>query len=289
MKFLSPRAPKASLSSGPLEITLVVVHFHHKHTRRQSQWKDIAKELHEPNLVLCTDHNSLVVKHRDVFAPPEFEHDTSLRAREQEVATLAKAGVQDVWVDIHCPTVTDIKDKESSCPTGFTYGYPREGQRLDPQRLRRIDRIHTTSELLSLATSVYPMFAASSDHKAILAEFTPPSFETEGTIPRFYCPETILQDSEAMEDLGTSLKSITSTGDQWWEDAPGCIQTKAVNYQREHKNKKQSVELQALRLLRVSTRDSVTPAVYEFLSSLGVAATEAATAYTLLVGVYEKG
>ena len=59
-------------------------------------------------------------------------------------------------------------------------------------------------------------------------------------------------------------------------------------HQREHKNKKQSVELQALRLLRGSTRDSVTPAVYQFLSSLGIAATEAPTAYTLLVGVYEK-
>ena len=286
MKFLSPRAVKASLSSGPLEITLVVVHFHHKHTRRQPQWKDIAKELHGPNLILCADHNSLVVKLRDAFAPPGLEHDTSLRAGEQEVATLAKAGLQDVWVDIHCPTLTDIKDKESSCPTGFTYGYPREGERLDPQRLRRIDRTHTTSELLSLATNVYPMFAAISDHKAILAQFTPPSFETEGTNPRFYCPETILQDSEEMEQLETSLKSITSTGDQWWEDALGCIQTKAVNYQREHKNKKQSVELQALRLLRVSTRDSVTPTVYQFLSSLGIA--EAATAYTLFVGVYEK-
>ena len=287
MKFLSPKALKASLSSGPLEITLVVAHFHHKHTRRQLQWKDIAKELHRPNLILCA-HNSLVVKHRDAFAPPEFEHDTSLRAREQEVTTLARAGLQDVWVDIHCPTLTDIKDKESSCPTGFTYVYPREGERLDPQRLRRIDRIHTTPDLLSLATSVYPMFAAKSDHKAILAEFTPPSFETEGTSSRFYCPETILQDSEAMEDLETSLKSITSTGDQWWEDALGCIHTKAVSYQREHKNKKQSVELQALRLLRVSTRDSVTPAVYQFLSSPGIAATQAGTAYTLLVGVYEK-
>ena len=191
-------------------------------------------------------------------------------------------------MDIHCPTLTDIKDKESLCPTGFTYGYPREGEPLDPQRLRCIDRIHTTSELLSLATSVYPMFAANSAHKAILAEFTPPSFEMEGTIPRFYCPETILQDTEAMEELETSLKSITSTGDQWWEDALGCIQRKAVNYQREHKNKKQSVELQAPRLLRVSTRDSVTPAVYQFLSSLGIVATEAATSYTLLVGVYEK-
>ena len=204
------------------------------------------------------------------------------------MTTLAKAGLQDVWVDIHCPTLTDIKDKESSCPTGFTYGYPREGERLDPQRLRRIDRIHTTSDLLSLATSVYPMFAANSDHKAILAEFTPPSFDTEDTVPRFYCPETILQDPEAMEDVETSLKSIKSTGDEWWEEALSCIQKKVVSHQREHKNKKQSVELQALRFLCGSTRDSVTPAVYQFLSSLGIAATDAATAYTLLVGVYEK-
>ena len=174
MHFLSPRALKASLSSGPPEITLVVVHFHHKHTRRQSQWKEIAKELHGSNLILCANHNSLIVKHRDAFAPPEFEHDTSLRAREQEVAALAQAGLHDVWVDVHCPTLPDIKDKESLCPTGFTYGYPWEGERLDPQRLRRIDRIHTTSEWFSLATSVYPMFAAISDHKAIQAEFTPP-------------------------------------------------------------------------------------------------------------------
>ena len=213
MHLLSPMAPKASLSSGPLEITLVVVHFHHKHSRRQSQWKEIAKELHGPNLILCADHNNLIVKHRDAFAPLEFEHDTSLRAREQEA--LAKAGLHDVWVDIHCPTLMGIKDKESSCPTGFTYGYPREGERLNAQRLRRIDRIHATSEMLSLATSVYPMFAANSDNKAILAEFTPPPLETEGTTPRFCCPEAIPQDPEAMEELETSLKSITSTGDQW--------------------------------------------------------------------------
>ena len=35
-------------------------------------------------------------------------------------------------------------------------------------------------------------------------------------------------------------------------------------------------------------RDSVSPAVYKFLSSLRIAATEAAKAYTFLVGVYEK-
>ena len=132
------------------------------------------------------------------------------------------------------------------------------------------------------------MFAANSDHKAVLAEFMPPSLEKEGTTSRFYCPEAILQDREAMEELETSLKSITSMGDQWWEDALGCIHKKVVNYQREHKNKKQSVELQALLLRRVSTKESVMPAVYQFLSSLGIAATEAATTYTLLVGGYKK-
>ena len=91
-----------------------------------------------------------------------------------------------------------------------------------------------------------------------------------------------------MEDLETSLKSIKSTGDQWWEEALSCIQKKAVSHQREHKNKKQLVELQALRFLRGSTRDSVATAVYQFLSSPGIAATDAANAYSLLVGVYEN-
>ena len=87
------------------------------------------------------------------------------------------------------------------------------------------------------------MFAANPDHKAVLAAVTPPSFETEGRTSGFYCPEAILQHPEAMEELETSLKSITSMGDQWWEDALGCIHKKAVNYQREREKKKQSVEL----------------------------------------------
>ena len=40
--------------------------------------------------------------------------------------------------------------------------------------------------------------------------------------------------------------------------------------------------------MRVSTKELVSPAVYPFLSSLGIAATEIARAYNLLVGVYEK-
>ena len=34
------------------------------------------------NLFMCADHNSLVVQHRDVLAPPEFEHHSALQARQ---------------------------------------------------------------------------------------------------------------------------------------------------------------------------------------------------------------
>ena len=46
------------------------------------------------------------------------------------------------------------------------------GQRAtDPQRPRRIDRIHATLKLVSLATYVYPTFATNSDHKAVLISY----------------------------------------------------------------------------------------------------------------------
>ena len=68
----------------------------------------------------------------------------------------------------------------------------------------------------------------------------------------------------------------------------GLHPKKSGQLSKRRQKTKQSVELQALRLLRASTRESVTPAVYQFLSSLGTAATQATTPYDLLVGVYEK-
>ena len=47
----------------------MVVHFHHKHSGRQEQWEEIAKELHGPNVILRADHNSLKVNHQNAFAP----------------------------------------------------------------------------------------------------------------------------------------------------------------------------------------------------------------------------
>ena len=38
MQFLSPGAKKAMFTYGPLDITLVVVDFHYKHSKRSAQW-----------------------------------------------------------------------------------------------------------------------------------------------------------------------------------------------------------------------------------------------------------
>ena len=122
-----PAGPTA-FQCGPLEITLAVVHFNHKHTKRQKQWRELSKSLTCVNLIMCADHNSLIVKHRDAAKPPYFEHDSALAAREQQLQEIAKAGLQDVWVDIHCPDIVDIKDKGASWPTGFTMVSQSQGR-----------------------------------------------------------------------------------------------------------------------------------------------------------------
>ena len=129
----------------------MVVHFHHKHSKQSAQWKE-----NGPNLILCADHNSLVVMHPDAFAPPEFEHDSALKVREHEVSAAARARIHDMWVDVHCPDLFDMREKGDSQPTGFTEGFPTEGTKLDLQRMHRIDCVHTTVTLVALGHGGIP-------------------------------------------------------------------------------------------------------------------------------------
>ena len=55
---------------------------------------------------------------------------------------------------------------------------------------------------------VYPKFLGGSDHKAIQVDFEPPAFDNDGVQSRFYCPEEILCDQEATEELERSLRKI---------------------------------------------------------------------------------
>ena len=102
-----------------------------------------------------------------------------------------KRGFTMLWVDVHWGDLIDM-EKGDPQPTGFTYGFPKEGTKLDLQRLRRIDRAHATLTLSHLVMGAYPQLMGKSDHKAILVEFEPPSFDNEGLHSRFYCPEDIL-------------------------------------------------------------------------------------------------
>ena len=127
---------------------------------------------------------SLIVQHRDAAKPPEFEHDSALAATQQELQEIAKAGLQDVWVDMHCLVVVD----------------------------NWMDQVHATRQLTKLAAGAYPKFLGASDHKALQVDFEPPAFDNEGLQSRFYYSEEILRDQVATEDLEQGLRKIESTG-----------------------------------------------------------------------------
>ena len=127
-----------------------------------------------------------------------------------------------------------------------------------------------------------------SDHKALRVDFELPAFDNDGLQSRCYCPAEILRDQEATEELEHCLREIQSTGTQWWEDALPCIKLVAMEFNKDCTVKKKSIELTSLRLLQDSTREEVSLETYAFLSSLGLEAGDSQTAYSLLVGVYEK-
>ena len=83
------------------------------------------------NRIMCVDHNNLVVKQQNVFAPQELEHDSTLQAREQEVSGFAKASINDAWADVHCRTLM-IYGTRVTRKLGFTYGFPKRSAVLDP-------------------------------------------------------------------------------------------------------------------------------------------------------------
>ena len=102
---------------------------------------------------------------------------------------------------------------------------------------------------MQLPTGAYPQFVGRSDHKPVIVDFEPPSFESEGLKLRFYSGKDILQDLEALEDLGTQLESIKATRDSRWEDVLSCIPLAAVARRKEHRPKHKMVEYRALQLL----------------------------------------
>ena len=85
MQFLSSGALKATFTSGPLDIILVGVHFHHKHSKRSMQWKEIST-IPPPPLAI-----------QGAIAPLRIEYDTSSRARMQvhDRVTTCRARVRD--------------------------------------------------------------------------------------------------------------------------------------------------------------------------------------------------
>ena len=100
-------------------------------------------------VIMLADHNSLVVKGRDAYRPPEFEQPSALAARDLEIQVLSQQNLRDVWSEVHYPSSIEgfSTEHELNASRGFTFGFPPEGKPLVPERLRHIDGMHASSDL----------------------------------------------------------------------------------------------------------------------------------------------
>ena len=95
---------------------------------------------------------------------------------------------------------------------GFTFGYPPAGKRPQPARLRCIDRIHVSTNLIESLNKCYITFVAHFDHKAAVASLEPLDVSREGVTRKFYCPISFLADEDTAHQLTTALSNMVGRG-----------------------------------------------------------------------------
>ena len=89
-RVLNCRVMVAQLQKGEFILKVVAAHFHHKHKLRFGQWNHLKGGLGGPAVIMLADHNSLIIKGRDAYRPPEFEHPRALTARDLETQVLSE-------------------------------------------------------------------------------------------------------------------------------------------------------------------------------------------------------
>ena len=88
----------ARLPQGDFVWKVVVAHFHHKHSLRHEPWKRLKGEVGGLAVHLLADHNSRVVKGRDVCRPPEL---SVVATRDLEAQVLSEQGLSGLWSEVH--------------------------------------------------------------------------------------------------------------------------------------------------------------------------------------------
>ena len=176
---------KFQLQRAPLNLTICVAHFHHHDYQRERQWRLWGSHLHDPNLVLLVDHNSILDRGCGASVPPPFEHPELLAVRERELNVIHQASLVKVHAAAPFGDFTAIS--KDSFPRGYTYGYASDGKP-GHHRLRRIDKIHASESLIIAIDSVFTTFVGKSNHTAVVLSMGPKALPVKATQPRFYCP-----------------------------------------------------------------------------------------------------
>ena len=118
-------------------------------------------------------------------------------------------GLQDAYLHVH----SQIQDRETDPLEGFTFGFgvqdkgsnesgsscSDDSEFESKKNLRRIDRFHMSSALISHVSEAFTAFVAKADHKAVMIVCSPPSFDMSSV--RFKCPQELLEDPEVVDKL----------------------------------------------------------------------------------------
>ena len=77
---------------------------------------------------------------------------------------------------------------------------------MNPQWLRRIECVHALAFLPCFVSSCFPTFLAESNHQGVVVPFEPLQAAREGVTSKFYCPESVLGESDTVQGLTAALQ-----------------------------------------------------------------------------------
>ena len=258
-----------------IEHSFAVFHCHHDATIWSTQWDQLSAWSHllPPSTIFLSDHNSVILRTRDVSYPrtaPELKDVPN--ARQKEVSFLTDHKLLGVYATLHeCRTEefpsggwtwgAPSANPDSAPPTAPTTCNQHEKDLSDTHidREHCIDYISIPSSSFSAAQECYPSFLGSSDHKADVFTLQTKSPSCQR---RKRCPVSFLQCDDTIAEIAAKLGDIQTTSFAGWAHSMTVIKIKVFEYEKQHKPKGVT---EVHDLLRESTVHGLAPRASDFL------------------------
>ena len=189
--WLEPRLGVFRLQhGGGWKGVFCVSHDQHDPVFRCRQWNDLSRFVSVFSqgcpVFMLADHNSVHLLVIDTSFPLSVSAGCQV-ARAKESQLLQSLDLTDAWLHVHSGVDSVFADSEPVLGYTFRFGH-------NNHHLRRLDRVHVPSSLVSWVSECYSFFLGGADHKAVFVDISPP--ETLPVRPRFRMNVSFLQDDD---------------------------------------------------------------------------------------------